>query len=367
VAARIVPAMTVAWLIAAGSASRIVAEPVFAVNSGYSCAQCHVNRTGGGMRTPFGSIYGQTTLPSRELRWRKQDNLLPANPEARFAIGGDARFDYLYVESDDYEDTSSFEVLEANVYAEVRLIPRHLSLYVDQTLGPGGSFPRELAAIVPFRGLNGYVKVGKFLPPYGWRIQDDDAFIREPLGFAFSAPDVGIEVGIEPGRWSAHLAAVNGNAGTSDDNRSKKLTLVAMRRFRWLQVGVSGSYDDVTGGPTTSLAGILGGVNFGRLTLLGEADARRVRSDGLPDSDTWVGYVDANLMIVRGMNLKYSHDWTDPDRDVLTDRRQRDSLGFEYIPYPFVQVRAFVRRKDGPPQVPGSRDQQVDVELHLYF
>ena len=161
----LVLSMAAVWLLVPEGTPPAHAEPVFAVNSGYSCAQCHVNRTGGGMRTPFGSVYGQTTLPARLLKWGEKKNLLPANPDARFAYGGDARFAYLYVQSDDYEDISSFEVNEANVYGEVRLIPRQLSLYADVTLGPGGTSSRELFALVPFRGLNGYVKLGKFLPP----------------------------------------------------------------------------------------------------------------------------------------------------------------------------------------------------------
>ena len=367
----LVLSMAAVWLLAPEGTPPAYAEPVFAVNSGYSCAQCHVNRTGGGMRTPFGSVYGQTTLPSRLLKWGEKKNLLPANPDARFAYGGDARFAYLYVQSDDYEDISSFEVNEANVYGEVRLIPRQLSLYADVTLGPGGTSSRELFALVPFRGLNGYVKLGKFLPPYGWRLPDDDSFIRGPMGFAFSAPDLGIEVGIEPGPWSVHLAAVNGNSGIGDNNRSKKLTLLAMRRFGWAQIGLSGAYDDVSGGNTIATGGLLAGLNFGRLTLLAEGDVRRTRQNeqlALNKSfDTYVAYGEVDLMIVRGLNLKYVHDWIDPNRSILTDRRTRQSLGFEYIPIPFVQIRAFVRHKDGPPQVPGSRDKQVDVELHLYF
>ena len=76
------------------------AEPAFAVRTGYTCSQCHTNRTGGGLRTAFGSMYTQTILPARLLTFGDGGNLLPANPNARLGYGADARFQYLYLESE---------------------------------------------------------------------------------------------------------------------------------------------------------------------------------------------------------------------------------------------------------------------------
>jgi len=348
-----------------GGATPAVAEPAFAVRTGYSCAQCHINRTGGGMRTAFGSIYTQTTLPRRLLKWREGGNLLPANPDARFSVGGNLRGQYVAVESRDFEDVFSFEIPEASLYAEARLVPGRLSVYLDEKVGPGGASARELFGLFSLKKWNGYVKVGKFLPPYGWRLPDDAAFIRQFSGFTYVNPDIGVEFGVAPGRWSAHLAVVNGAAGGSDDNRSKKFTLQAVRRFRKGRVGVSGS-NNIRGGMTTTQAGILGGANFGRLALLAEGDwVESTRSDGT--DHRLLGFIEADVLVTRGVNLKLAHDWMDPDLDTRTDARTRDSVGVEIIPFPFVQLRWFVRWKDGPPQIAGARDKQVDLEVHIFF
>ena len=342
------------------------AEPAFAARTGYSCAQCHVNRTGGGMRTTFGSLYTQTILPARLLRLRDGGNLLPADPDARFAYGGDVRVGYYWVASDDYEDISSFVNGPTDLYGMVRLVPGRLAVYGDLEVGSGAATSRELFGLLSSRTGNAYVKVGKFIPPYGWALPDDDAFIREPLGFAFSAPDTGIQAGVEPGRWSLHVAVVNGNAGTYDDDRTKKFTLVTERRFARSRIGLTAA-NDLSGETRTTWRGLYGSLNLGRLSLLAEGDWRRAQPDEAPSVDTWAAFVEADLLFRRGMNLKYAHDWIDPSRDVETDQQQRDSLGFEYIPYPFVRMGVFVRRKDGPDRVPGTRDEQVDVVFHIFF
>lgn len=341
-----------------------VAEPAIAVRTGYRCSQCHMNRTGGGLRTSFGSIYGQTALPARLLRWRDGKNLLPANPDARFAIGADVRFQYLQVESPDGRDVSSFEIPEANVYGEVRLAPRRLSLYVDQKVGPSGASARELFGLFSFRKSGAYLKVGKFLPAYGWRLPDDDAFIRAFTGFTYINPDTGVEFGLEPKKWSVHISAVNGSGGGSDDDRTKKLTLLTVRRFRNWRIGVSAA-NNKTGGITTAQAGLLAGANFGRLALLAEGDWVETRD--ATNTERLIGFIEANLLVSRGFNIKLAHDWLDPDRGISTDETTRDSIGLEYIPYPFVQLRWFARFRDGPPQIPGSRDTQVDLEVHIFF
>jgi len=324
-----------------------------------------MNRTGGGIRTAFGSLYAQTVLPTNLLRLNADSPLLPADPDARFAVGADIRLQYVHVATREGDDVSSFEVGEANLYGEARLIPQRLSLYVDEKVGPGGASAREAFGLISMYRERVYVKAGKFLPAYGWRLPDDAAYIRQFTGFAYSSPDTGVEVGAEPGRWSVHLAVLNGSGGDSDTDESKRLVLQTVRRLKRGRIGLAGA-NNVSGGTRTTHAGLHGGANFGRLALLGEANWVRSR-DGTDELERVVAFLEADLLVSRGLNLKLTHDYLDPDLDTRTDARTRDSLGVETTPWPFVQLRAFVRVSDGPPQVPGSRDVRLDLEAHLFF
>ncbi len=348
-----------AWL--ASTDSR--AEPAIAARTGYRCSQCHVNRTGGGLRTSFGSLYSQLTQPARLLEWRGDGSLLPADPDARLQLGGNFRLQYLNVESDDVDDTSSFEVPEANAYLQVRLVPGRFSLYVDETLGPGGASSRELFGLFEFSGGRSYLKAGKLLPPYGWRLPDDDAFVRRFTGFGYTAPDNGVELGFEPGRWSLHLAAINGSGG-SDADTSTQFTLLGVRRFRAWRAGLSAS-NNITDAGTITHAGLLVGGNAGRLAWIAEGDW--VEVSAAATSHRLVGLLEADVLAARGVNLKLAHDWLDPDTGLRTNAQARDSLGVELIPFPFLQLRWFVRYHDGPRQTSGANDTQVDFEAHFFF
>ena len=108
-------------LLAAGSAR---AEPYLAVRSGAKCMACHVNPGGGGKRTEFGGIYGQTILADGRFD-AGTGQLVPASapgPDSapwtgklseQFAIGADLRATAQSVKVPGSQETPGFSQTRA--------------------------------------------------------------------------------------------------------------------------------------------------------------------------------------------------------------------------------------------------------------
>lgn len=207
VAAKIA-AVTLAAVGILGPARGDTEEPHLAIRTGLKCSQCHVNRTGGGARTEFGVVYGQTQLPVRTEGYQFQNRAL----NDWVAIGANVRVRGIGAVTDATPRTS-LDVQKADVMVEARVIRRVLALYIDESVGPGQATARELFGIVEGLPLNGYAKAGKFFLPYGLRLVDNEEFVRDVTGFNMNTPDQGVEVGIEPGPLSLFVALTNGKIG----------------------------------------------------------------------------------------------------------------------------------------------------------
>lgn len=349
----------------------VEAEPYLAVRTGLKCASCHVNRSGGGGRNAFGNIWAQTQLPmkSAPIRQRGLNDWLSVGLDLR-ALGswsidkGNAVAD---------QPTTAFEITDAQVQLEARLIDDRVALYVDQTLGPDRAVAREAFGLIERLPLNGYAKVGKFMLPYGWRLWDDGEFIREETGFTYRTPDLGVEIGVEPGPLSLFVAVSNGSAGTAEGDSRKMLSSSAALVFRHFRIGASGSHNR-SADLTTNLVGGFAGVTLGPVTVLGEIDAVFDSFDdpAQQGNDELLAFVEGDVLLRKGVNLKVTHGFHDPTagfRDssgsVAEDQRARTRVGLEVFPVSFVQVSAFYVRQDD-----AGDDTDLDrltLELHLHF
>ncbi len=333
-----------------------VREPHLAIRTGLTCAHCHVNRSGGGKRTVFGMTYGQTTLPRTGGEF-----LLPVLNEF-LSVGADARFAGRALVSDTTPRTT-LELEEANVFIEAELLSDQLTLYLDQTVGPNRSVAREMFAMLEGLPLNGYAKVGKFLLPFGWRLQDDAAFIRERTGFSYKTPDQGIELGFEPGPLVWFVSVTNGSVGAVENDSEKQISSRVAYVNEDFRIGVSASHNG--GFSERNVFGGYGGFRVGPLALVGEVDYIFDEST-TGDTDQLAAFGSINFLATKGVNAKLTYGYLDPNTDIPENERTRLRVGVEYFPQPFWSVSGFLTVLEDIPQSRTDRD-QLSLELHVFF
>jgi hypothetical protein len=340
------------------------AEPYLAVREGLKCAACHVNPSGGGMRNGFGNIYAQTRLPARTLDTGGQPWTGTLN--RWFGVGGDWRGAASYTDVPSQDAQSAFETQELRAYIAAYLVPERVLLYADQRLAPGGSTNLEAYARLSTRDGRYYLKAGQMYLPYGLRLEDDSAFIRQASGIGFATPDNGVELGFEDAAWSAQLALSNGSAGGSELDQGKQASLsVAYVRPVW-RLGGSFNFNDAEAGQRR-MQGLFAGLRTGPLVWLAEADYIVDDSFAEGSRGLWAGLLETNWSWHQGQNLKLSAEYLDPDDDVDEDQQARYSLGWEYTPIQFLQSRLGLRVYDGIPQNDLQNRRLLFWELHAFF
>jgi hypothetical protein len=352
--------MAMAVLLAAGGTAS--AEPYLAAQMGLKCAQCHVNPTGGGMRSVFGNTFAQTTLAAKRLG--SEEDLWTGQVMKFLSVGGNARANYNYVDVPDQPSTNDFDVEEARVYLDFGVIPNRLSVYIDQRVAPNSSTNMEANVRYWIKENSFYVKAGQMYLPFGYRFEDDSAFVRSLSGINMRAPDDGVEFGIESGSWTAQFAISNGTGGGAETDHGKQLVSRAeFVQSKW-RAGASVLYNDTDLGARTGVGGF-GAVNFGPVVLLGEVDWFDDESIG--DGKLMATLAEADWKIRQGHNLKLTYEWFEPNDDVDEDEQTRSSLLYEWSPIQFIQLRAGVRLYDGIPQNDNQNRTQAFLQLHGFF
>jgi hypothetical protein len=335
------------------------AEPYLAVRAGAKCVACHVNPTGGGKRTEFGAIYGQRELPAQSAPapWRGTLN-------EHVALGGDYRASLDSRSIPNTRDTLEFNT-RGQLYVEVKAILERLTLYLDERVAPGAASSREAFAMLWFGERAAYVKAGRLFIPFGLRIEDDGAFIRQVSGTTFSSSDDGVEGGVEIGPWSAAVAATNGAGGAAETNRSKQLAgLASYVRPAW-RAGWSFATNSGDAAKRR-MQSIFGGLRTGDVSWIASA-LHLADESSAGEAKQWAALAEANVAVVKGHNVKLTYEYHDPDRNVRENHRARYSAVWEYVPFQFTQLRAGVRKNDGIPQNDLQNATDFFLQWHAFF
>lgn len=330
-------------------------EPYIAARAKNKCGQCHINRTGGGMRTSYGYVYSITRLAAAHIRTDKS-TLFDPNLNDNIRVGMNFRYSRIFnFGADDTAGVKSnpadfFTTPEANLYLQMNLIEDHLSLYLDQRVVEG-AFTRELFFLWEDLPANSYFKVGRTLLPYGLRLLDDRSFVRRETNFHYNRQDVALEIGFEPGNFSW--------VGSLSEDNLSIVTYYLWNRFR---TGASLARNTKTSGDYTW--GFFGSLVAGRFTLLGEIDF--IDRGGVKKR---AYFSELDLLLTKGVNLKAAYDVFDRNIQIPLERdgQERVTIGLETFPVQFFQIGLFYRFNTFIPQNVSGNEDQAEVQLHVFF
>jgi hypothetical protein len=359
------------------------ALPRFAVRTGNKCQSCHLNPSGGMMRQAYGVQYGREQLPVPA--WSKDYSIDDFSNLLGNVLGIGADFQTLYFsQQSTTATTSAFWQMQGDLYLNLR-VARKVNLFLSKGLYNGFT-AFALLDVLPARGS---IKVGKFTPAYGTNIDDHTTFIRTYTGFSpeLSRPELtGLEATLSPGPVTIMGGVYNSADGFGSAVGNSKAFLGRAEAMlggdNSVHIGFGGNvyYNAiipqsvlqridgvaavaVAGTPKSTLYGGFGSVAISQLAIFGEADWMTIRSD-LPDTKSFVCYLEADYPVVTGVDVKVAYDFFDPDVNLKTGTITRYSVGVEFFPLPGVEVRPLYRTFRGANI---SQKNEVDVLLHLYF
>jgi hypothetical protein len=353
------------------------AEPYLAVRSGSKCIACHVNPAGGGKRNEFGAAFGQTALVRERLDLKTGVAISSAGAAAEsalwtgklndhVAIGGDLRANAQSVKESGRDASFAFNQTRAQLYLELKAIGDRLTFYLDERVAPGAATNRETFAMLWFADRTAYFKAGKMFVPFGLRIEDDTAFIRQVTGMTFNSSDDGVEGGLEVGPWSAQVSMTNGQGGAAEISRGKLVGGSASFVQRAWRMGLSVS-SNFNGAADRRMQSVFGGMQVGSVSALASAVFVTDEATPIGRLRQRAGLVEANVEVARGQNLKFTYEHHDPNLDVREDQRARYSAVWEFAPFQFTQFRLGARKGDGIPQNKALNASELFAQWHAFF
>lgn len=378
--------LSCAFVLLASTASTL---PRFASRTKYSCQSCHVNPTGGGMRSPLGVQYGRDDLPMETYKERFQLDDFSTRITDFLSYGANFRFLAFSQQKTLGGSTTtrtSFFPMQADVFFNFA-ISKKINLYANPAFGLFSRY--EIFGIAKVLPASGYVKIGRFYPSYGLRVDDHTSFVREITPFRnHQGQDAGIEIGVSPGAFNVVVALMNGSGSDRTSTRPLAYLSNAWTQFSLgvvnMLVGAS-TYDNNTSGNQIHLLGGYAVVSYDEnLTILvdyeqmkGNAAELKVNSErrtsplvnpfntSRQNLQQRALYVEADYMLTPGVDLKLAYDFFDPDTRYKTGRAVRYGVGVELFPVSGVEVRPMLRMIDD--SIINLKTRELHVLFHYYL
>ena len=347
----------------------VSAEPYLALRSNQKCSACHINPLGGGARSSFGSYYGSQILPANPGNQTLFDS---GQVTETLRVGADLRMNMNLREYDSelVKSVQSFNTQSGQLYFTLQPKDSRFMLYFDEQVAPGGARNREAWVLSKIGKTNHYIKAGTIMLPFGYRFEDDSAFVRTNSNVTFDNNDTGVELGLEYAKGTINFAITNGTGGSNNDDTSFQFVSRGEFVINHFRVGASVILNDAEAGAQT-VFGVFGGFNVYDFNVIGEFNT--VEDESTPnalDNGNLIkqaALFEINRQVVKGYNVKLTLEYFDPDTELDEDYRSRTSFLVEATPWASVQIRAGVRiGEDIPQNLTGSYTEGF-MQLHMYY
>ena len=332
------------------------------------------------MRQTFGVQYGRETLPVPT--WSEEFGLDDFSTKLSdvVSIGADFRTVYFYQQNPDtgsppnsVKASNAFFQMQGNLDLNFRLAKR-VVVYLAKGLYSSDTYNDfEVFGLLSILPANGYIKIGKFVPNYGTKMDDHRIYIRNYTGFSpeFTRPELtGAEVGFLPGPISVTTGLFNAVDGFGLGTGNNKAVLGRVEgMFKLaeevhLGVGANVFTRKNAVGDRNTLYGGFGSLSYENLTILGEADLMEQSVAGSTITGI-VTFVEGDYVITPGFDIKLGYDFYDPDRNLKTGSKSRYTVGFECFPIAGVEVRPLYHFvKDLPTDL---KNDEAELMIHFYL
>ncbi len=319
---------------------------IYSAKEGTRCSTCHVNPTGGMIRTQVGIDYAQNDHSFQE----QEDSSSHLNffIGENLQVGSDMRFMYLYNDSAElpgYQSRSSFFTMQGALYLSANL-GKNLVLFYNNDFGYASlGHNREIWGMLRKLPRDSYLKAGRFKVPYGIRLDDHTSFIRDSLGLGIESQDNGIEIGLTPATFFTHLSLTNGEEHfvPFDRNVYKAFTASAGFIVRYFSLGVS-YYSNRSSFQIQERrrAGVFGSFSLEKFILLGEIDYGW--NDSLsgfvpPSREVLAAYAQVFYQLFPTLRLTTKFDYWDSRRGIQDDDIQRVTVGGDLYLFEFSEFK----------------------------
>lgn len=352
---------------------RAEARPSYAARTGRTCAKCHIDPAGGGIRSGTGFRYAwnlHTFTPDDD----REPSLDPWISEGH-RLGADLRAQYTQEVSDGGRERSTFLLMQKSLH-----LMAEINHVVSLVFTNDGANTLEGFALFSGLPLGTALKVGKFRPAFGLDQEDHTTFTRDALGFGLGSEDTGVELLILGRSHQTTIAVTNGAPGSIIDNNEQKAALVrTLYQLERGGVGLSGAVNS-PGLATRDVKrryryGCFGFFHHDPLTLLFEYDRGYDCLDGRSNEEMEAAFWEVSYLFRRRFTGKVRFDRLDPNLDHAETARDRVALGIESDLLSLTRLLVFVRglreygtNESGIREIGKTRDSlEILAQLHVSF